>query len=187
MQIIRRRIRGLSSPSARGYRISLVILAASLQVEYRVPHRRDVARALAFHQGKPGSIADRVAPRFLHLGIVPNDAAGRRVFSGISRLPRPCTPALLHTHLASLSSGLKSPLLRTCDYLRLSESTRDYLRLPVTTYKYLRLSVTTYKYLRLSVTTYKYLRLSVTTCDYPLLPATICDYLRLPVTTGDYP
>ncbi|KAJ8874080.1 hypothetical protein PR048_024921 [Dryococelus australis] len=31
--------------------------------------------------------------------ITPDDAVGRRVFSGISRLPRPFVPALLHTHL----------------------------------------------------------------------------------------
>ncbi|KAJ8873311.1 hypothetical protein PR048_026945 [Dryococelus australis] len=41
------------------------------------------------------------APRFPHLRIASNDAAGGRVFSGISRLPRSCIPGLLHTHLAS--------------------------------------------------------------------------------------
>ncbi|KAJ8895475.1 hypothetical protein PR048_000808 [Dryococelus australis] len=35
-------------------------------------------------------------PGFSHVGIAPDDAAGWRVFSGISR---PFTPALLHTHL----------------------------------------------------------------------------------------
>ncbi|KAJ8880396.1 hypothetical protein PR048_016865 [Dryococelus australis] len=34
---------------------------------------------------------------FSYVGIVPNDAVGRRVFSGISRLPRPFILALLHT------------------------------------------------------------------------------------------
>ncbi|KAJ8883864.1 hypothetical protein PR048_015719 [Dryococelus australis] len=33
------------------------------------------------------------------LHVVLDDAAGRRVFSGISHLPRPFIPALLHTHL----------------------------------------------------------------------------------------
>ncbi|KAJ8873805.1 hypothetical protein PR048_024640 [Dryococelus australis] len=37
--------------------------------------------------------------RFLHVGIVLDDAIGRRVFSGISRFPHPFIPALLHTHL----------------------------------------------------------------------------------------
>ncbi|KAJ8865913.1 hypothetical protein PR048_033436 [Dryococelus australis] len=39
---------------------------------------------------------------FSHLGIVPDDAIGRRVFSGISRFLRPFIPALLHTHLDTL-------------------------------------------------------------------------------------
>ncbi|KAJ8897860.1 hypothetical protein PR048_003213 [Dryococelus australis] len=47
-----------------------------------------------------------VAPGFSDVGIVTDDAAGRRVFSGISRFPRPCIPALFHTHLASPTSAL---------------------------------------------------------------------------------
>ncbi|KAJ8865713.1 hypothetical protein PR048_033233 [Dryococelus australis] len=38
-------------------------------------------------------------PGFSHVGIVSDDAIGRRVFSGISRFPRHLIPALLHTHL----------------------------------------------------------------------------------------
>ncbi|KAJ8866590.1 hypothetical protein PR048_032449 [Dryococelus australis] len=41
---------------------------------------------------------------FSQVGIVPDDTAGRRVFSGISRFPRPFIPALLHTYLTSPSS-----------------------------------------------------------------------------------
>ncbi|KAJ8885868.1 hypothetical protein PR048_012074, partial [Dryococelus australis] len=52
------------------------------------------------HLGEPGS------------GIVPDDAAGRRVFSGISSLPHPFVPALLRSHLISPSSTLKTSLLR---------------------------------------------------------------------------
>ncbi|KAJ8894611.1 hypothetical protein PR048_007275 [Dryococelus australis] len=37
-------------------------------------------------------------PDFSQVGIVPDDAVGRRVFSGISRLPRPFIPAPLHIH-----------------------------------------------------------------------------------------
>ncbi|KAJ8875211.1 hypothetical protein PR048_023106 [Dryococelus australis] len=37
-----------------------------------------------------------------------DDATGRRVFSGISRFPRPCIPAMIHTHLASPSSAHKT-------------------------------------------------------------------------------
>ncbi|KAJ8872424.1 hypothetical protein PR048_026028 [Dryococelus australis] len=58
-----------------------------------------VVRLLATHQGEPGSIPGRVAPGFLH---VPDDAAGRRIFSGTSRFPSPfAIPALLGTQLAS--------------------------------------------------------------------------------------
>ncbi|KAJ8883205.1 hypothetical protein PR048_015045 [Dryococelus australis] len=42
---------------------------------------------------RPGSLWD------LRMGIVPDDAAGRQIFLGISRFPRPFIPALLHTHL----------------------------------------------------------------------------------------
>ncbi|KAJ8879212.1 hypothetical protein PR048_019818 [Dryococelus australis] len=52
---------------------------------------------LASHQGKPGSIPDRVTG-FSQVGIVPDDAVGRRAFSGISRFPRPLIPAPLHIH-----------------------------------------------------------------------------------------
>ncbi|KAJ8876970.1 hypothetical protein PR048_021422 [Dryococelus australis] len=63
---------------------------------------------LASHQGEPGSIPGGVTPGFSPVGIVPDDAAGRLIFSGISRFPRPFIPALLHTHLASPSSALKT-------------------------------------------------------------------------------
>ncbi|KAJ8877400.1 hypothetical protein PR048_021854 [Dryococelus australis] len=53
---------------------------------------------LTSHQGEPGSIPDRVTPGFSHVGIVPDDVAGRRVFSGISRFPRPLMPMPLHSH-----------------------------------------------------------------------------------------
>ncbi|KAJ8870945.1 hypothetical protein PR048_027247 [Dryococelus australis] len=43
----------------------------------------------------------RSPPGFSHVGIVPDYVAGQRVFSGISRFPRPCIPALLHAHLTS--------------------------------------------------------------------------------------
>ncbi|KAJ8866059.1 hypothetical protein PR048_033583 [Dryococelus australis] len=43
---------------------------------------------LASHQGEPGSIPDRITG-FSQVGIVPDDAVGRRVFSGISRFPHP--------------------------------------------------------------------------------------------------
>ncbi|KAJ8894697.1 hypothetical protein PR048_000004 [Dryococelus australis] len=41
---------------------------------------------------EPSSILGRVAPEFSHVGIVPDDAAGRRVFSVFSHLPGPFIP-----------------------------------------------------------------------------------------------
>ncbi|KAJ8892034.1 hypothetical protein PR048_004600 [Dryococelus australis] len=55
----------------------------------------------------------RIALGFSFVGIVPDDTAGRRVFSVISRFPRPCIPASLQTHLASPSSALKTSMLST--------------------------------------------------------------------------
>ncbi|KAJ8869047.1 hypothetical protein PR048_030598 [Dryococelus australis] len=52
---------------------------------------------LASYQGEPGSIPGRVT-EFYQVGIVPGDAIGRRVFSGISRFSLPFIPAPLHTH-----------------------------------------------------------------------------------------
>ncbi|KAJ8868800.1 hypothetical protein PR048_030341 [Dryococelus australis] len=43
----------------------------------------------SFHQGEPGSIPSGATPGPSHVGTVPNDAAVRRAFSGISRLPPP--------------------------------------------------------------------------------------------------
>ncbi|KAJ8873691.1 hypothetical protein PR048_024523 [Dryococelus australis] len=49
--------------------------------------------------GEPGSITGRVTPKLSHMGMVSDDAAGLRDFSGVSRFPRHFIPALLHTHL----------------------------------------------------------------------------------------
>ncbi|KAJ8872305.1 hypothetical protein PR048_025909 [Dryococelus australis] len=64
------------------------------------------------HQGEPGSIPGKLTPRFVHVVIVLDDAAGRLVFSGISYFQGPCIPALLHKHLASPSSAFKTSLPR---------------------------------------------------------------------------
>ncbi|KAJ8876761.1 hypothetical protein PR048_021208 [Dryococelus australis] len=74
-----------------------------------------VVRLLASHHGETCSIPGAVAPGFSHVvGIAPDDAAGRQVFSEISRFPCPCIPALLQTHLASSSSALKTSILSQC-------------------------------------------------------------------------
>ncbi|KAJ8894054.1 hypothetical protein PR048_006664 [Dryococelus australis] len=59
-----------------------------------------VASALASHPGDTGSIPGGLAPGFLHVGIVLDDAACRRAFSGHSRFPRPCIPAPLHPRVS---------------------------------------------------------------------------------------
>ncbi|KAJ8890905.1 hypothetical protein PR048_010414 [Dryococelus australis] len=64
-------------------------------------------RLIASHLGEPGSNYDGVVSGFSHMIIVPNDAAGRRVFYGISCFSRPCITALLHHHLISPSSSFK--------------------------------------------------------------------------------
>ncbi|KAJ8878899.1 hypothetical protein PR048_019502 [Dryococelus australis] len=70
--------------------------------------RTAVVRLLASHLGEPGSIPGGVTPGFSRVEIVLDDAAGRRVFSGISHFSRPFNPALPHTHLASALSALKT-------------------------------------------------------------------------------
>ncbi|KAJ8894984.1 hypothetical protein PR048_000292 [Dryococelus australis] len=67
-----------------------------------------VVRALASHPGEPGSIPSGVESGFSHVGIELDDAAGGRVFTGISRSPFPRIPVPLRTHLASPSSALKT-------------------------------------------------------------------------------
>ncbi|KAJ8872242.1 hypothetical protein PR048_025844 [Dryococelus australis] len=53
---------------------------------------------LASHQSEQSSILGRVTPGFSYVVIVPDEAAGRRVFSRFSRFPRPCILALPHAH-----------------------------------------------------------------------------------------
>ncbi|KAJ8866288.1 hypothetical protein PR048_032131 [Dryococelus australis] len=64
---------------------------------------------------KPGSYPCGVIPIFLHVGIVRDDATGRWVFSGVSRLTLPRIPALLYTNLTSPSSVLKTPMFRAAN------------------------------------------------------------------------
>ncbi|KAJ8873486.1 hypothetical protein PR048_024304 [Dryococelus australis] len=70
--------------------------------------RPSVIRLLASHVGEPDSIPGRVAPGFSRVEIVADDDTGLRVFSGISRFSHSWIPALLHTHITSPSSALKT-------------------------------------------------------------------------------
>ncbi|KAJ8880607.1 hypothetical protein PR048_017077 [Dryococelus australis] len=60
------------------------------------------------HLDEPGSTPGAPPPGFSHVGIVPDDACGLLVFSGISRFPRPFIPVLLYTLLTSLLLALKT-------------------------------------------------------------------------------
>ncbi|KAJ8870321.1 hypothetical protein PR048_029342 [Dryococelus australis] len=67
-------------------------------------------KAIRFQSPAPGHSG------YSQAGIVPDDAVGRRDFSGISRFPHPFIPALLHTHLHHphrLSRLIKQTLLQT--------------------------------------------------------------------------
>ncbi|KAJ8893447.1 hypothetical protein PR048_006045 [Dryococelus australis] len=67
------------------------------------------ARAHASRQGEPASIPGGVVVAgFSHVGIMPEVAAGRRVFPGIPRF----STLAFHIHLSSPSSALKNLLLR---------------------------------------------------------------------------
>ncbi|KAJ8870398.1 hypothetical protein PR048_029419 [Dryococelus australis] len=72
---------------------------------------RDLIISRYSHHGDPSSIPGRVTG-FSHVGIVPDDAVGRWIFSGISRFPRLFIPVPLHTHHISPSSALKTALSR---------------------------------------------------------------------------
>ncbi|KAJ8867194.1 hypothetical protein PR048_030989 [Dryococelus australis] len=71
---------------------------------------RLVGRLLASHFAELSSIPGGSLPGFSHVEIVPDDAVCWRVFSGISRSPVPSILELLHTHLTSPSSALKTLL-----------------------------------------------------------------------------
>ncbi|KAJ8869052.1 hypothetical protein PR048_030607 [Dryococelus australis] len=74
-----------------------------------------MVRLLAFHHGELSSVPSGITPRFSHVGIVPDDAAGRFVSSGISHSPtlafRCCSILTsLHPHRAAVAERLaRSP------------------------------------------------------------------------------
>ncbi|KAJ8876652.1 hypothetical protein PR048_021099 [Dryococelus australis] len=70
-------------------------------------------------------IPGKVAPGVSHVGIVPDNAAGREIFSGISRFSHPFILVLLHTHLASLSSALEISMPPSFTNLDTSQATSN--------------------------------------------------------------
>ncbi|KAJ8867568.1 hypothetical protein PR048_031370 [Dryococelus australis] len=66
----------------------------------------------------------------------PDDAVGRRMFSGVSRFPRPCIPPLLQSHLTPPSSALKISILRAAQISPLHAQTLRDVMLACTFYRY---------------------------------------------------
>ncbi|KAJ8894899.1 hypothetical protein PR048_000206 [Dryococelus australis] len=85
-------------------------------------HRPTAPREVGFE-----STTTRLPPWRTELSyavIEPDNAAGQRVFSGISHFPRPFIPVLIYPHLASPSTALKTSMLRAA---QLSSLTLRYL------------------------------------------------------------
>ncbi|KAJ8870895.1 hypothetical protein PR048_027196 [Dryococelus australis] len=99
------------SDEALGVRVSVARIAPSLLDQGRAAELGPnlLVRQLATHQGQPASISSGVAPGFSHVGIVLDDAACQRVFTGYSRFPRLCIPAPLYPrvsfHVVSSDDG----------------------------------------------------------------------------------
>ncbi|KAJ8898465.1 hypothetical protein PR048_003825 [Dryococelus australis] len=70
-------------------------------------------RPLASHQGEPGSIPCRISARGNRL---PDDAVDERVFSGISRFPRPFIPRRCSILIITLI-GSQDLAVKSCPYL----------------------------------------------------------------------
>ncbi|KAJ8878701.1 hypothetical protein PR048_019286 [Dryococelus australis] len=71
----------------------------------------EVVRLLASPSKRTGFDSRRGSlPVFPHVRIVPDDATGRWIFSGISRFSRTCIPELIHSHLASTSSTFNTTI-----------------------------------------------------------------------------
>ncbi|KAJ8865590.1 hypothetical protein PR048_033110 [Dryococelus australis] len=96
---------------------------------YRLPFRRLQRRGVravsllaSHHGGELGSIIGQATPGFLHLGIVPDDAACCQVFLGISSLTHPFIPARVLTFFASPPSALRTSRLGATQISQLSHS-----------------------------------------------------------------
>ncbi|KAJ8889280.1 hypothetical protein PR048_008778 [Dryococelus australis] len=99
------KIRGASQPGIEAG--SHTLEAGSLTTSPPRPRNAATASMLASHQGEPESIPGQANTGFSHVVIVPDDAAGLRVFPAISRFPRPFILAL---RLATFDSRLKDEI-----------------------------------------------------------------------------
>ncbi|KAJ8881343.1 hypothetical protein PR048_017824 [Dryococelus australis] len=103
-------------------------MPAYLRVILSLPRERKLAGA--GHDSAADARVKRGRPRFSYIRIVPDDAAGQRVFSGISRFYHPFITALLHSHLPSPSSALKTSVLRASQISSLTNSMIQQWRRP---------------------------------------------------------
>ncbi|KAJ8881451.1 hypothetical protein PR048_017932 [Dryococelus australis] len=102
IQIVEGRYREVITSEKATQRRDLYLSAQRLFKEIR-GHGGVVARLLVSPLDKPGSIPGGVTPGFSYVGIVPDDAAGRRVFLGISRfLPPLNSGAVLYSRRFTL-------------------------------------------------------------------------------------
>ncbi|KAJ8891863.1 hypothetical protein PR048_004418 [Dryococelus australis] len=85
---------------------------------------------LASHQGEPSSIPGRVTPGFSQVGIVQDDAVGRRVFSASSRFPSPYHSGNAPYSPQSPSSALKTSLKRAVLQQHIAKSHQQKPPLP---------------------------------------------------------
>ncbi|KAJ8870003.1 hypothetical protein PR048_029014 [Dryococelus australis] len=117
----------------KGYQYPVVIdssilmpgAAEALWVEHPIVRPRAKQRTARFPPSRARFNPRPVHSGFSQVGIVPDDAAERRVFSGTSHFPRPCIPALLHSHFISPSSVLKTLMARAA---QISEFTHSKYR-----------------------------------------------------------
>ncbi|KAJ8892540.1 hypothetical protein PR048_005121 [Dryococelus australis] len=129
------------NPGVRTWRMSPVWLMAYLACSY-FSHKCSwslqrpniqavhVIRLLASHQEAnrvrfPTGLPPPPPPRFLQVGIMPDDAASWWVFSLISHFSRLCITALHHTHLASPSSTLKTSMFRAARFTLIGSQDLD--------------------------------------------------------------
>ncbi|KAJ8867041.1 hypothetical protein PR048_032903 [Dryococelus australis] len=115
LQVLRERVLPLGEPESRPFADENRTFLAIYQHGCH-----STASTLASHKGEPGSIPGQVTPEFSHVGIVPDDAAIRRVF-------RPPPPASNHSGAApyplqSPSSAVMTSLLRAAQISRLTHS-----------------------------------------------------------------
>ncbi|KAJ8894598.1 hypothetical protein PR048_007262 [Dryococelus australis] len=73
-------------------------------------------------QRELGSIPGVGTAGISHVVIVPGDAAARRIFSEISCFPRPFISAMLHSHLISPTSALKTSSFRAAQISQLNST-----------------------------------------------------------------